>query len=133
MAERPMIYRIYDDLVKAVNGIGKKTFLERPKTLQQELTDFVVITIPTEIRGRVKGGLGFRSGAYGLFSVFCKAKTDGTINIGTQSSLVEQVLGIFPITGETVEASNPTILMRGDDGYGYQVTQITFKFRTIKS
>lgn len=133
MAERPMIYRIYDDLVKAVSGIGKKTFLERPKTLQQELTDFVVINIPTEIRGRVKGGLGFRSGAYGLFSVFCKAKTDGTINIVAQSELVEQVLDIFPITGDTIEASNPTILMRGDDGYGYQVTQITFKLRTIKS
>lgn len=133
MAEKPMIYRIYDDLVKAVSGIGKKTFLERPSTLQQELTDFVVITIPTEIRQRVKGGSDFRSGAYGLFSVYCKAKTDGTINIGAQSSLVEQVINVFPIAGETIEASNPTILMRGDDGYGYQVTQITFKLRTIKS
>lgn len=133
MAEKPMIYRIYDDLVKAVDGIGKGTFLERPKTLKSELTDFVVVDIPTEIRQRVKGGLGFRSGAYGMFSVFCKSKTDGTININAQSSLVQQVLDVFPIAGETVEASNPSILISGADGFGYQVTQITFKLRTIKS
>lgn len=133
MEGKPMIYRIFDDLVKAVSGIGKKTFLERPKNLQQELTDFVVVTIPTDIRQRVKGGLDFRSGAYGLFTVFCKAKTDGTVNIESQSKLVQKVLDIFPIVGETIEASNPDIFMQGNDGYGYQVTQISFKLRTIKS
>jgi len=68
-----------------------------------------------------------------LISVFCKAKTDGTMNVNAQSNLVQQVLDLFPIVGDAVEASNPAILMQGSDGYGYQVTQITFKLRTIKS
>ena len=133
MANDTFLYKVFNDLVNAAKKTGKPAFLERPKTLKSELTDFVVVDIPTEIRQRVKGGLGFRSGAYGMFSVFCKSKTDGTININAQSSLVQQVLDVFPIAGETVEASNPSILISGADGFGYQVTQITFKLRTIKS
>lgn len=133
MAEKAFIYRIYDDLVAAVETVKVPVFLERPKALKSEVTQFVVITLPAQIYGTAKGGLGFRSASNGMVSVYCKAKTDGTININAQSSLVQQVLDVFPISGETVEASNPSILISGADGFGYQVTQITFKLRTIKS
>lgn len=133
MAEKSFIYQIYDDLVAAMNKTEVPVFLDRPKTLKSELTKFIVITLPAQIYGLVKGGLGFRSGSNGMISVHCKAKTDNTVNINAQSSLVQQVLDLFPIAGETVEASNPSILMSGADGFGYQVTQITFKLRTIKS
>ena len=133
MANDTFLYKIFNDLVGAAEKTGKPVYLERPKSLKSEVAQFVVVSLPAQIYGMVKGGLGFRSGSNGLFSVYCKAKTDGTMNVNAQSNLVQQVLDLFPVVGETVEASNPAILMQGNDGYGYQVTQITFKLRTIKS
>lgn len=130
MAGKPLIYLVYNDLVEAVKGIGKKTFLDRPKDTNEELANFIVIDIPTEIRGLVKGNADVTSECYGTYSVFCKAKTDRTLNIGAQSDLTQKVLDVFPINGKHVTATKPTVLMQGEDGYGYQVTQITFKLRT---
>ena len=130
MAGKPLIYLVYSDLVEAVKGIGKKTFLDRPKDTKEELANFIVIDIPTEIRGLVKGNADVTSECYGTYSVFCKAKTDRTLNIGVQSDLTQKVLDVFPINGKHVTATKPTVLMQGEDGYGYQVTQITFKLRT---
>lgn len=130
MANDTFLYKIFNDLVNAAQKTGKPVYIERPKSIGSEVAQFVVITLPAQIYGMVKGGLGFRSGSNGLISVFCKAKTDGTMNVNAQSNLVQQVLDLFPITGDVVEASNPAILMQGNDGYGYQVTQISFKLRT---
>lgn len=130
MTGKPLIYLVYGDLVEAVSGIGKKTFLDRPKRTEEELANFVVVDIPTEVRGRLKGGADVTSDCYGTYTVFCKAKTDRTLNIGAQSELVQRVLDLFPINGKHVTATRPTLLMQGEDGYGYQVTQVTFRIRT---
>lgn len=130
MAGKPLIYLVYSDLVEAVKVIGKKTFLDRPKDTNEELANFIVIDIPTEIRGLVKGNADVTSECYGTYSVYCKAKTDRTLNIGAQSDLTQKVLDVFPINEKHVTATKPTVLMQGEDGYGYQVTQITFKLRT---
>lgn len=130
MANNSLIYLIFKDLVSAVHGIGKKTFLDRPKTVAKEVTDFVVVNIPTELRGRVKGKLDFSADCYGSISVFCKAKTDSTPNIDIESELVQRVIDLFPINGPHITASDPRALMQGKDGYGYHVTEITFKLRT---
>ena len=128
--KKSLIYLIYSDLVGAVNGIGKKTYLDRPKSGTEELANFIVVDIPTEIRGMVKGSVDFKADCYGTFSVFCKAKTDATINIGSQSELTQKVLDLLPINGKYITASRPRVLMQGEDGYGYQVTQITFSLHT---
>lgn len=130
MEKKPLIYLIYDDLVDAVRGIGDKVFLDRPKNTPEELQSFVVVNIPTEIRSRLKGKIDVSSECYGSYSIFCKAKSDRTLNIGIQSTLTQKVLDVFPINGVHVTATNPTLLMQGEDGFGFQVTQITFKLRT---
>ena len=129
--KKPLIYLIYSDLVSAVSGIAKKVFLgDRPKSCADGLVNFIVVDIPTEIRGMVKGSFDFKAVCYGTFSVFCKAKTDATLNIGSQSELTQKVLDLFPINGKYITASRPMVLMQGEDGYGYQVTQISFSLRT---
>lgn len=130
MSGKPLIYLVYNDLVDAVKGIGNKTFLDRPKETSKELSSFVVVKIPTEIRGRIMGNPDVMIDCYGIFSVFCKAKNDRTVNIGSQSDLIQKILDVFPINGEHITATKPSVLMQGEDGYGYQVTQITFKLRT---
>lgn len=124
-----MIYRIYDDLVAALKPLGKKVFLDRPKTLASEQHDFIVIKVATSIRSTIKGGINVNSDCYGTFTVYCKAKSDGTLNIGAQSTLVQQVVDLFPIVGESISAVNPEILLQGEDGYGFHATQITFRIR----
>lgn len=132
MAEtkKPLMELIYEDLVNAVSGIAKKTFFDRPNTSSEELTSFIVVELPTEIHGVVKGGFDFSSKCFGLFSVFCKSKKDGTPNIGAQSSLSQSVLDKFPINGKYITATDPAELMKGSDGNGYQVTEISFRLRT---
>ena len=127
---KSILYLIYEDLVNAVKGIGGKTFLDRPKLCQSDLSDFIVVTIPTEIRGRIKGDISVMVNSYGIFSIYCKAKTDRTLNINAQGDITDQILDLFPIKGEHITATEPRVLMQGEDGYGYQVTQITFKLRT---
>lgn len=125
-----LIFLVYNDLANAVSGIGQKTFLYRPKSLPEEMTNFVVINLPTELRGLVKGSIDTMASCYGTFSLFCKEKTNGTPNIGLQSTLVQCLLDIFPINGKHITATQPRALMQGSDGYGFQVTQISFNLRT---
>jgi hypothetical protein len=132
MAEgkKTLIYLIYNDLSNAVKGIGKKTFFGRPEPVGSDVANFIAIEIPTEIRSRIAGSFDMSVDCYATFDVYCKAKTDRTLNIGTQTDLVQKVLDVFPINGKCVTAANPTILMQGYDETGYQVTKISFKLRT---
>lgn len=128
--KKSLVYLIYDDLVKAVKGIGSKTFLGRPEPVGQDVANFIVIDIPADIRGRVKGNFDTMVGSHGTFSVFCKSKTDRTLNIGSQCDLTQKVLDVFPINGKYVTCSCPNVLMEGSDETGYQVTTISFKLRS---
>jgi len=124
-----MIYQIHNDLVAALKPLGKKVFLGRPKTLASEQHDFIVVRVATSIHSTIKGGINVSTDCYGTFTVYCKAKSDGTLNIGAQSALVQQVVDLFPIVGESISAVNPEILLQGEDGYGFHATQITFRIR----
>lgn len=130
MAKKALIYLIYNDLVSAVKGIASKTSLGRPEPIGSDVASLIVIDIPTEIRSRIKGSYDMSVDCYATFDIFCKSKSDRTLNIGSQSSLTQKVLDVFPINGKAVIASNPTVLLKGFDDTGYQVTSISFKLRT---
>lgn len=130
MAKKSLIYHIFNDLATVVSGIAKNVYLDRPKTTDKEITDFIVVDLPTVIHNRVKGDMSVMASCYGVYYIFVKSKTDGTPNMDKQTYLTEQVMNAFPINGQHITASEPTILMKGDDGFGYHVTTITFKLRT---
>jgi len=130
MAKKSLTYHIFNDLSTAVSGIAKKVYLDRPKTTESEITDFIVVDLPTVIHNRVKGDMSVMAGCYGVYYVFVKSKDDYTPNMTKQTSLVQSVLDVFPISTSHITATEPTVLMKGEDGYGYHVTTITFKVRT---
>lgn len=132
MAEgkKSLIYLIYSDLTDAVRGIGKKTFLGRPEPVGSDVANFIVVDIPTEIRSRIKGSYDMSVDCYATYSIYCKAKTDRTLNIVSQSELTQKVLDVFPINGKSVTATKPSVMMQGVDKTGYQVTEISFRLRT---
>lgn len=126
-----LIYNIYDDLSEAVKGIaGKVTLQRRPKQTEgQELDSFIVVELPGNIRNLIAGGIERMPHTFGTFTVFCKAKKDGTLNVGTQDDLVDAVLKKFPINGTHVAATRPHVHMQGEDGFGYQATLVSFTLR----
>ena len=92
--------------------------------------NLIVIEPLTTIYGKIAGDEDVMAECYGTYSVYCKAKTDNTININAQTTLVQKVKDVFPINTKHITATKPRELMRGADGNGFQVTQITFKLRT---
>lgn len=130
MADKPLIFNIYGDLVAAVTGICERVFLDRPKTTTQQLESFIVVELPTEIKSRIKGDVGVMVDCFATYTIFHKANPDNTLNIFDQSEDIQKVLDVFPINGKYVSAASPKVLMQGDDGYGYQRTEIYFKLRT---
>ena len=135
MAEKKKtpLYLIYDDLYQPIKNVVEKVYLgRRPKQTQAELKTFLVINLASRVRNLIAGGLDRMPYCYGTVTVFCKAKDDGTLNIESQSDVVDAVIKKFPISGEHIAATRPQIMMEGEDGYGYQVTQISFTIRGKK-
>lgn len=126
-----LIYNIYDDLSEAVRGIAEKVTLQRrPKQTEgEELNSFIVVELPGNIRNLIAGGVERMPHTFGTFTVFCKAKKDGSLNANAQDELIDEVLNKFPINGTHVAATRPHVRMQGEDGYGYQATLISFTLR----
>lgn len=94
------------------------------------MSEFVVIDLPTELYRAVKGNDDFIVRTDGVFYIGVKAKSDNTPNISKQTELVHKFVNLFPIEDNFIVASGPSILMRGDDKAGFQITTISFNIRT---
>lgn len=131
MAKSTM-YNIFNSLVKA----AKTTDIEhiylnnRPKTSDEKMKSFVIINLPSRFYRKVKGNTDFVVETTGLFDIGVKAKQDGTPNINAQTSMVQSFMDLFPINDDYIMASNPQILLKGDDETGFQRTAVMFDIRT---
>ncbi len=132
MSSDLLTYNIIEDLVTKVQPVCTDVYIGRPKSLDSQCDKFIVIGIPTELRERIKGGLSINARCYGTFTVYCKAKSNGTMNVNAQSVLTQRILDVFPIVGGNTECVNPRVLVSGNDGYGYFATVITFTIRVKK-
>lgn len=132
MAEnKPLVYRIFADLTSAVSGIADKVTLGRPKTLADAVNTFISVELPTELQGVFAGNPEMSLETFGVFNIYVKAKTDGTMNVGTQTAISEKVKKLFPIKGNVLVATRPEEHYMGFDGFGFHVTQVMFKIRTL--
>lgn len=133
MAEKTTIAKIYTDLVSAFGGImpDERIFCGgRPNFLEQQYDSFIVIQLPIEIRDAAIGKHKLLLSTIGVVCLFCKEKKDTTLNVSSMSDMIEEVESLFPIRGAFCSASDPEYVMSGSDGYGYQVTQMSFKLHT---
>ena len=125
------MYNIINSLVSAAKTTGIESIYlpNRPK-VAKEISEFVVIDLPTEQYRAVKGNDDFIVRTDGVFYIGVKAKSDNTPNILKQSELVQKFMDIFPIEDDFIVASGPRILIIGDDKAGFQITTISFNIRT---
>ena len=136
MAEKTTISRMFDDLVNALDGIVERQFIFlgfRPDIKEADLetmTKYVVVELPVMIEDYAVGKNKFMLNTTGVFYLMSVAKKNRTFNVNTLSDFAEEVSDKFPIRGEYVIASNPKVIMRGTDEYGYQIVTVTFDIHT---
>lgn len=126
------MYNIFNSLVKAAKATGiEHIYLSnRPTTSDKKMRSFVVINLPSRFYREVKGNTDFMVGTTGLFDIGVRAKQDGTPNINEQTVMVQSFMDLFPINDDYITASNPQILLKGNDETGFQRTAIMFDIRT---
>jgi len=134
MAKKNVIKSIYTDLVLAVAQVidAKYIYLGgRPDAIQKDskIGKFVAIELPVAIEDIAHGNRKFVLNTTGVIYVFVKGKKDTTLDINS-TDLVDDIVDLFPFNGEVCGTANPSVIMRGSDGYGYQVTTITFDLQT---
>jgi hypothetical protein len=132
MSGKSTIAKMYDDLINALDGIVEKKFIfpgGRPDIKEPNdstMTKFIVVELPIGIDDMVVGNHKFHLTTTGIIYLFTKAKKNKTFNVNAISDFTEEVTDRFPISGEYIAATNPTVLMNGVDEYGYQIVTISF-------
>ena len=123
---------MYDDLVSALDGIVERKYIfigGRPDIKEAELetmTKYIIIELPVSIEDMAAGNHKFHLTTTGVLYLLSKAKKNRTFNVNALSDFTEEVTDRFPICGEYIAATNPTVLMSGTDEYGYQLVTVTF-------
>ena len=133
MARKSVLYKMYEDLVTAMKGVieEKYIFTDRPKLSDDRpLKKFAVINLPLNISDYVIGNKKTMLTTGGVFYLFTAETKVGTLDLNLSGNFVDDVIDLFPISGETIVAVNPVILMRGSDKQGFQVTTISFDLRS---
>ena len=129
--QKSTTYNILNSLVSTAKTTGvENIFLLNRPNVTKEMVEFVVIDLPTDQYRAVKGNDDFIVKTDGVFYIGVKAKSDNTPNISKQTTLVQKFLDLFPINDDYIVASEPTVLLKGSDKSGFQITTISFSIRT---
>lgn len=131
MANKTATFQMFKSATTMLDGCGLRTYLmDRPKETPSKMASFAVVDFPVAVGRPYAGNDDFRFVTTGVIYVFCRAKNDGTPNIDAQTALVRKVTDCFPYKDDVCEFVNPSVLLRGADEYGFQVTTVTFTIRT---
>ena len=132
MAEKSTIAKMYNDLVNAMEGIVERNFIfpgGRPDIKEADLErmkKYIVIELPVSISDMAVGNHKFHLTTTGVLYLVSEAKKNRTYNVNALSDFTEEVTDRFPISGEYIAATNPTVLANGVDEYGYQIVTVSF-------
>lgn len=132
---KSVLFNIYADLTTAMKNVVETKYIylkDRPKVGDDDLPTkkFAVIDLPLNISDYVIGSKKTRLVTSGVFYLFTQSRDNGTLDVNIAGDFVDSVVGLFPIIGEYCEATDPVIQMTGNDGYGFQVTTVTFSLAT---
>lgn len=135
MAQMSTIAKMYNDLINGLEGIVERKYIfpQRPDVKDADLetmTKYIVVEIPVAITDMAAGNNKFHLTTAGVFYLISKAKKNMTFNVNSLSDFTEEVTDRFPIRGEYIVASNPSVLATGVDEFGYQIVTITFDIHT---
>jgi hypothetical protein len=136
MAKKSTIAKMYDDLINAFDGIVERKLIfpgGRPDIKEPDLEKmpkYIVVELPVNIEDYAAGNHKFHLTTTGVVYLFSKAKKNRTFNVNSLSDFTDEVTDRFPISGEYIAATNPTVLMSGTDEFGYQLVTVSFDVHT---
>ena len=85
---KPLTYRVFSDLTSAVKGMADRISLGRPKTIADSVNSIISVELPNTLQPRFAGSPEMSIETFGYFNIYVRAKTDGTMNVGTQTAIV---------------------------------------------
>ena len=135
-ANNSTLFRIFDDLTATMKTVVQPQYIflkNRPDTNEssdKKMSKFAVVDLPSNIEDAVIGNKKTLLNTYGVFYLFVKARNNDTLDVNDMGDFVDNVHKLFPIKGKCCTAANPTVMLRGSDGHGYQVVSITFDLQT---
>lgn len=95
----------------------------RPKVLNENLTSFMVISLPVMLYNKTYGkGYGMTT-SYARIVIYVK-DVNGVEHTAKLDSLAQSCMEKFPINTDLVIMSRPRIVMDGSDGYGFHTVTI---------
>lgn len=126
-------FRLKDILIvmrEAFKDLSEAVFVtDRPKTLNENLDSFIVISLPVMQYSKTYGkGYGMTT-SYARIEIFVKDR-NGFEQTAKLDSIVQQCLDRFPINHEMIIMSRPRVVISGADGYGFHVATIQASFIT---
>lgn len=96
----------------------------RPTATPEQMTDFVVVSIPSRMESSTFGGGYGVTPSYCNIEVYVKLRKGGVENLTKLDSMLKQILDLFPINNEMILASRPTVMLRGNDGLGFSAVLV---------
>lgn len=101
----------------------------RPKVVNENLNEFMVISLPVMLYNKTYGkGYGMTS-SYARIEIYVKDRK-GLEQTARLSELINLCVDKFPIHRELITMSRPRVVLEGSDKYGFHVATIQASFLT---
>lgn len=102
---------------------------DRPKTLSENLSEFMVVSLPVMLYNKTYGkGYGVTS-SYARIEIYVKDR-DGLEQTAKLDDMISRVTEKFPINTDFITISRPRVVLSGADGYGFHIATIQASFIT---
>jgi hypothetical protein len=114
-------------LYNQAKAISKNVFVvNRPTSVSESMSDFVVVSLPTRIMERTIGYDDYAQQTTGRIMIFVRDLANGTQNIAKTQTLLSAAKELFPMSNENVKCYRPTIINTGSDDNGFHTITIQF-------
>lgn len=102
---------------------------DRPKTLSENLSEFIVVSLPVMLYNKTYGkGYGMTS-SYARIEIYVKDR-NGLEQTAKLDDMIKRCTDKFPINTELITMSRPRVVLSGADGYGFHIATIQASFIT---
>lgn len=97
---------------------------DRPSAVPKQMDDFIVVSIPGTLESTVFGGGYGNVPSYCDIEVYVRLKKNGMEDVSKMGDVCRSILKMFPISDDTITASRPRMMLKGNDGLGFSAALI---------
>ena len=117
------------DVMQSLYGLGeqisKNVFTgNRPQATPEQMSDFVVVSIPSRLESSTYGGGYGVMPSYCNIEIYVKLRKSGQENLKKINEMLNSLLGKIPFSDEVIQLSRPIVMLRGNDGLGFSAVLV---------